>query len=121
MTLAPVHRSSGDDIADRRYAYAAAAFDEGDLHTAFDLAIQTIERATGFAPAYALLGRIEAGRGETEKAIVAFREALALEPDDTMGVRLELARLGALSDEAAITPGYVKALFDQYAAGSIGI
>jgi predicted TPR repeat methyltransferase len=115
MTLQPVRRSTGDDIADRRYAYAAAAFDEGDLHTAFDMTVQTLELAPGFAPAYALLGRIELGRGQREAAIAAFREALALEPEDAMGIGLELARLNALPAGGAMTGGYVKALFDQYA------
>ncbi len=126
MPLAPVHRTSGDDIADRRYAYAAAAFDEGDLQAAFDLAVQTIERAPRFAPAYALLGRVEAARGERDKAVVAFNEALTLEPEDAMGIRLELARLGAgagrCGDRAGLRQGAVRPVclgFDRHLTGAL--
>ena len=66
-------------------------------------------------PAHALLGRAEAASARAEAAVAALREALALEPDDALGVRLDLARLGAIAPEAAITDGYVRALFDDYA------
>ena len=73
--------------ADRRYEYARAAFDEGDLGAAADLARQVLELAPAFAPAHALLGRALAALGERDEAVVALRQALALEPDDALGVR----------------------------------
>ena len=108
-------RSSGDLRADRRYEYARAAFDEGDPRAAADLARQVLELAPHFAAAHALLGRALIAMGEAEAAVVPLQQALALEPDDALGVRLDLARLGRLPPEAAITEGYVRALFDDYA------
>ncbi len=108
-------RTSGDFLADRRYEYARSAFDEGDFEAAADLARQVIELAPDFAPAQAMLGRSAAELGLREEAIAALRRALALEPEDALGVRLDLARLGALAPGEAITNGYVRALFDDYA------
>lgn len=110
-----VSRSSGDLLADRRYAYAEAAWDEGDAAAASDLARQALERAPGYAPAHALLGRAAAAAGRPEEARAALERALALEPDDALGVGVDLARLGALPESEAITAGYVRALFDEYA------
>lgn len=112
---ASTFRSSGDLLADRRYDYARAAFEEGDLVAAADLARQALERAPGFAAALALLGRASLRAGEREEGLAALRRALALEPDDALGVRIDLAQAGALDTEAAITASYVRALFDDYA------
>jgi predicted TPR repeat methyltransferase len=109
------HRSSGDLRADRRYEYARAAFDEKDFEAAADLARQVLELAPDFAAAHALLGRSVAEQGGREEAIGALRKALELEPEDTLGVRLDLARLGALPPDEAMTDAYVRALFDEYA------
>lgn len=109
------HRSSGDLRADRRYEYARAAFDEKDFEAAADLARQVLELAPDFAAAHALLGRSLAERGSREEAVAALRRVLDLEPDDTLGVRLDLARLGALPADEAMTDAYVRALFDEYA------
>jgi predicted TPR repeat methyltransferase len=108
-------RSSGDFRADRRYEYARAAFDERDFEAAADLARQVLELAPDFAAAHALLGRSLAERGAREEAVEALRQALALDPEDELGVRLDLARLGALPPDEAMTDGYVRALFDDYA------
>jgi predicted TPR repeat methyltransferase len=108
-------RSTGDFRADRRYEYARAAFDERDFEAAADLARQVIELAPDFAPAQAMLGRSAAELGLREEAVTALRRALSLEPEDALGVRVDLARLGALAPGEAITDGYVRALFDDYA------
>jgi predicted TPR repeat methyltransferase len=108
-------RSSGDLLADRRFGHAQAAFEAGDHAAAADLAAQVLELVPRFAPAHALLGRARLALGEPEAAIAALRLALAIEPDDALGVGLDLARLGALAAEAAIAPAYVRALFDEYA------
>jgi predicted TPR repeat methyltransferase len=115
MLLPPTFRSSGDVLADRRYEYASAAFDERDFEAAADLARQVLELAPGFAPAHALLGRAAAELGLRDEAVKALRQALTLEPEDVLGVRLDLARLGALPADEAITDSYVRALFDDYA------
>lgn len=111
----PVLRSSGDLMADRRYGYAEAAFGDGDFVAAADLARQALELAPEFAPAQALLGRAQAALGQPEAAVEALRLALAGEPEDPLGLRIDLARLGALPAEEAMTGGYVRALFDEYA------
>ena len=115
MPLHSTVRSSGDYLADRRYEYARAAFDEGDLEAAADLARQALELAPAFAPAHALLGRALSAQGAGVEAVEALRQALTLEPEDVLGVRVDLARLGALAPGEAITDGYVRALFDDYA------
>src|SRR5215203_6026124 len=108
-------RSSGDLLADRRFGHAEAAFAADDHHAAADLAAQVLELVPRFAPAHALLGRARLALGERDAAIAALRRAVAIEPEDALGVGLDLARLGALAPEAAISPGYVRALFDDYA------
>jgi predicted TPR repeat methyltransferase len=115
MPLTSSHRSSGDLLADRRYEYARAAFDEKDFDAAADLARQVLEIAPSFAAAHALLGRAAAEQGEHHEAISALSRTLELEPDDALGVRLDLARLGAVAPDEAISDGYVRALFDDYA------
>ena len=108
-------RSSGDLLADRRYAYAKGAFDDGDFAAAADLARQAVERAPAFAPAHVLLGRALAALGQNEAAVASLGRALELEPDDPLGVRIDLAGLDALPSDTAMTYGYVRALFDDYA------
>ncbi len=115
MPLTSTFRSSGDLIADRRYDYASAAFEERDFEAAADLARQVLELTPGFAAAHALLGRAAAELGLRDEAVDALRKALEIEPEDALGVRLDLAKLGALAADEAITDGYVRALFDDYA------
>lgn len=108
-------RSSGDLLADRRYAWAEAAFAGGDAEAAADLAGQVLERVPGYGPAWLLLGRARAAVPTLRReAAQAFRAALALDPEDSLGARLHLAELGE-TEEEAISPAYVRALFDGYA------
>jgi predicted TPR repeat methyltransferase len=116
MPLTSILRSSGDLLADRRYEYARAAFDEEDFEAAADLARQVLELAPGFAAAHALLGRAAARQGARDEAVAALGQALVLEPEDALGVRLDLAGLGALALDQAISDEYVRALFDDYAS-----
>ncbi|MFL5217120.1 MAG: methyltransferase domain-containing protein [Microvirga sp.] len=113
--MPPLLRSSGDLLADRRFGHAEAAFAAGDHQAAADLAAQVLELVPRFAPAHALLGRARLAMGERDAAIAALRLAVAIEPEDALGVGLDLARLGALAPEEAISQGYVRALFDDYA------
>jgi predicted TPR repeat methyltransferase len=107
--------SSGDVLADRRYDRAKAHAAEGDVATAADLLAQALERAPGFASAWFALGEIRAQGGDRVGAVAAFRAARAADPADRHGAALHLARLGAAEPAAAMTPAYVRALFDQYA------
>ncbi len=115
------HRSSGDLLADRRYRYAEACLAEGDAAACADLAAQAIEITPAYAPAWLLLGRARealfAAGGEPaarDGARAAFEAARRLDPEDTLGAGLHLARLGQ-GEGAALTPAYVRALFDGYA------
>jgi predicted TPR repeat methyltransferase len=109
-----MRRSSGDPIADRRYAYGAAAAAEGDWRTAADVLDQTVEIAPLWAPAWVALGEARERLGEAIAASEAYRAALRLDPEDSLGAGPRLARLSALSP-AALPSAYIRDLFDDYA------
>jgi predicted TPR repeat methyltransferase len=115
MTVPALFLSSGDVLADRRYGRAKAYAAEGDVVAAADLLAQALERAPDFASAWFALGEIRAQQGDRAGAVAAFRAALAADPPDRHGAALHLARLGVGDPAAAMTPGYVRVLFDQYA------
>jgi predicted TPR repeat methyltransferase len=116
---------SGDLLADRRYAYADAALADGDHEAAADLARQTIELAPSFPAAWFLLGRAreaQARRAEgsvaadrRREAVAALEKARALDPEDRLGAGVRLALLDVMPPSAAMSAGYVRALFDEYA------
>ncbi|GJD37159.1 class I SAM-dependent DNA methyltransferase [Methylobacterium aerolatum] len=108
------HRSSGDLLADRRYRYAEACLAEGDAAACADLAGQAIEIAPRFAAAWLLLGRAREALSATADARAAYEAARRLDPADTLGAGLHLARLGD-DGRGALTPAYIRALFDGYA------
>jgi len=113
-------RSSGDLLPDRRYAYAKAAFDEGDWIAAADLARQALELAPDFAVAWFLLGEACGQIASTEpnaleEAVHAFRAARRLDAEDVLGSGLRLALLGAEASGRAMSLAYVRSLFDEYA------
>ncbi|MCJ2094594.1 methyltransferase domain-containing protein [Methylobacterium sp. J-072] len=116
------HHSSGDLLADRRYRYAEACLADHDFSGAADLAEQALEIAPRYAPAWLLLGRAREGlavRGDDPAlraaATRAYACALDIDPDDTLGVRAHLVRLGEGGGLPALSPAYVRALFDGYA------
>ncbi|CCE02743.1 methyltransferase domain-containing protein [Bradyrhizobium sp. STM 3809] len=106
--------SSGDLIADRRYEFARDLQLKGNLAAAAEVMEQAIEVAPNFASAWFELGQIRITLGETDKAIAAFQNARAADPDDRHGAGVRLMQLGAapLSD---MPKAYVQSLFDQYA------
>jgi predicted TPR repeat methyltransferase len=111
----PLFLTSGDLTADRRYAYAQDFLARGDLDAAADLLAQAVERAPGFASAWFALGETRARLGDRCGAVEAFRRARAADAEDRIGAGLRLAQLGAEDLAAAMSPGYVRAIFDQYA------
>jgi predicted TPR repeat methyltransferase len=111
---APLFFSSGDLLADRRYDFARDLQLRGDLAGASDVMAQAVELAPRFASAWFGLGEICELQGRREDAVAAYRKACGTDPVDRHGARLRLMRLGA-EPMAAMTPGYVRALFDQYA------
>lgn len=113
-------QSSGDLLADRRYAYARSALDEGDWAAAADLARQALELAPDFTIAWFLLGEareqmIATEPAAREEALAAFAAARRLDPDDVLGAGIRLALLGAENPERAMSAGYVRSVFDEYA------
>lgn len=116
MNPATLFLSSGDVLADRRYERAKAYAAEGDHAAAADLLMQALERAPAFASAWFALGELRSQRGDVASAVEAFRGAVTADPTDRHGAALQLARLGAADPAAAMTPAYVRSLFDQYAA-----
>src|ERR1043166_5870871 len=115
MKPAALFLSSGDVLADARYERAKAYAAEGDRAAAADLLMRGVGRAPRFASAWFALGEIRAEGGDRAGAVEAFRAALTADPRDRHGAALMLARLGAADPPAAMTPGYLRSLFDQYA------
>jgi predicted TPR repeat methyltransferase len=111
---APLTQSSGDLIADRRFAIAQELLARGDLLGAADLLAQAIEAAPRFASAWFALGELRDGLGQRDAAIAAFQQVCALDAEDRLGAGLHLVRLGALA-AGDMPAAYVRTLFDQYA------
>lgn len=111
----PRFRSSGDLTADRRYDYALALLKEGDALAAADLIEQALELAPSWVVGWFTLGTARAEAGNTEGAIAALSKALALDPTDSLGSHLHLARLGAAEPPRETAIAYVRDLFDDYA------
>jgi predicted TPR repeat methyltransferase len=108
-------RTSGDLAADRRYAWAVAALDEGDAAGAADLLRQALELAPAWPPAWLALGDACRRVGDTAEAAVAWRRCLALDPADRLGAGPRLAEAGVAPSAGAISVAYVARLFDGYA------
>jgi predicted TPR repeat methyltransferase len=113
--VTPIFASSGNLIADRRYAFGRELVSRGDLAAAADLFAQAAEAEPAFAAAWFALGETAAKLGDREGAVSAFERALALDPQDRSGAALHLARLGAADPAQAMSRAYVETLFDQYA------
>jgi predicted TPR repeat methyltransferase len=61
------------------------------------------------------LGEALAEAGRKDAAIAAFRHYLHLDPADSMGGAVQLALLGADAIPEAMTPAFIRRLFDNYA------
>ena len=107
--------SSGDPVLDRRLDWARAFLEEGDAAAAAELLAETVADAAHFAAGWFLLGEARLALADTAGAAEAFGRARALDPDDALGAGLRLARLGAAPTGEAMSPAYVRTLFDQYA------
>jgi predicted TPR repeat methyltransferase len=111
----PTFASSGNLIADRRYAFGRELASRGDLAAAADLFAQAAEAEPAFAAAWFALGEASAKLGDHAGAVAAFDRALALDPQDRWGAALHLAQLGAADPAQAMSSAHVRTLFDQYA------
>lgn len=114
MTV-PLFITSGDMLADRRFALARDYAADGDLAAAADLYAQATELAPGFASAWFALGEVREKLSDPVGARVAFAQAQAADPEDRHGAALHLARLGAADPATKELHTYVRTLFDQYA------
>jgi predicted TPR repeat methyltransferase len=112
---APLFQSSGDMIADRRFAIAQDLLARDDLAGAADLLVQAIEAAPRFVSAWFALGEVREKLGGCDAAIAAFQQVCALDAEDRLGAGLHLVRLGALAP-GDMPSAYVRTLFDQYAS-----
>jgi predicted TPR repeat methyltransferase len=107
--------SSGDQRLDRRYAWAEAALKNGDAPGAIEILDQTLAENYGFTAAWHLYGLAQEALGHNEEAATAWRQCLDLDPNDHVGAKLDLARIGALAAEQATSENFSGTLFDGYA------
>lgn len=113
--LSALFLSSGDPTLDRRHEWARGLIERGEAEAAVGLLTETLERAPGFIAGWFLLGEACEITGERDGAANAFRRVLALDPADRLGAGVRLARLGECKMMRAMSPAYVRNLFDQYA------
>jgi predicted TPR repeat methyltransferase len=113
MTRDPL--AAGDLIAERRFAYAKAAADEGDLTAAAELFEQALERAPNWSAAWFALGETREKLDDLQAAAQAFRETLVADPTDAQGAMARLALIGGGETPGALPEAYVARLFDDYA------
>jgi predicted TPR repeat methyltransferase len=107
--------SSGDLIADRRFAWALASRQQGDITAALDLLHAALELTPNWAPAWFELGCCHEALHNTPQALEAFQKAINCDPDDSVGASLHYARLSGAPAPAQAPHAYVRALFDDYA------
>jgi predicted TPR repeat methyltransferase len=112
----PHFRSSGNLTADRRYDYAAALLKDGDAAAAAELLEQALELEPAWTVGWFTLGGARLEAGDQSGAIAALREVTRLDPHDSLGAGLHLARLGAAGTPRETATAYVRDLFDDYAS-----
>ena len=107
--------ASGDPLAERRFAYARTAADQGDFRAAAEVLEQALERAPDWAAAWFALGEARERLGEIDSAASAFRSTLGADPADSQGAAVRLALIGRGDAPPSLPAAYVARLFDQYA------
>jgi predicted TPR repeat methyltransferase len=113
--MQPLQLSSGDIVADRRASYAEMLFEAGDLSAASELMHETLSLVPRWVAGWFRLGEMLAQADRPAEAADAWREVLRLDPDDRLGASLQLGLAGFAEGIDAPPPGFVEALFDQYA------
>lgn len=108
-------RSSGDPIADRRADYAEMLFADGKHAAAAELMLGAMELAPHWVLGWFRLGEFHEAAGQVAQAVLAWRMALRLDPDDRPGAGLKLHLVGAAPPPDAPPSAFVEALFDEYA------
>lgn len=113
--LSALFLSSGDPTLDRRHEWARGLIERGEAEAAVALLTETLSQAPGFIAGWFLLGEASEMTSNRESAVKAFRRVLAFDPSDRLGAGVRLARLGERKPLRAMSPAYVRNLFDQYA------
>ncbi|NBC31742.1 MAG: methyltransferase domain-containing protein [Alphaproteobacteria bacterium] len=114
-TLQPFPPSCGVPLADRRFVFALQLLERGDGEAAIDLILQAEELAPDWPPFPFRRGELLMAAGRRDEAVAAFKRCLQRDAADRLGAVIKLALLGAVPDPPQLPPGYVAALFDQYA------
>lgn len=108
-------RTSGDLLADRRFAYAEALLAEGDIAAAADLLRQVLERTPRWVPALMALGAALDRSGDRAGSEAAFAAAAVHDPSGIFGAGLHASRLRGDRSAPDLPAAYVAALFNDYA------
>ncbi|MEP9366036.1 methyltransferase domain-containing protein [Xanthobacter sp. VNH20] len=114
MSIVPIPLS-GDPALHRRLDWARAYLDGGEGKVAAEMLADLVEEAPHFLAGWFLLGEAREAAGDAAGAIFAYEEALTRDEADVLGAGLRLARLGARGPGGAMSPAFVRTLFDQYA------
>jgi predicted TPR repeat methyltransferase len=109
-----LNQTSGDLIADRRFAWAKASAEAGDHAGAADLLEQIVAMVPRWAPAWAALAEARERLGDVAAATKAWQTAALCDNTSHLGAALRLARLRG-ETPSTVPHGYVAALFDDYA------
>ena len=115
VLLKPLRRMSGNLTADRRADYAEMLFGSGEHRAAAEVMLGAVELAPDWALGWFRLGEMQEAAGALGEAVVAWRMALTIDPDDRTGSALKLQLAGAAPRRDAPPSAFVEALFDQYA------
>ncbi len=107
---------SGDARVDRRFDYARDYAAQGDYAAALDIIAQCLELTPQWPPLHFYAGEYYQAQGNKSAAIEAYKNCLRLDAGDQLGASLRLTLLGAIEPPDHFREGYVRALFDQYAA-----
>lgn len=113
--LSSLFLSSGDPTLDRRHEWARGLIERGEAEAAAGLLTETLNHAPGFIAGWFLLGEVSEMTSDRDGAAKAYRRVLVLDPADRLGAGIRLARLGERKPLHAMSPAYVRNLFDQYA------
>lgn len=105
---------SGDIRADRRYEYARAMADSGDVKDAIEVLEQTLELAPHWPVLPFTLGECHEMLGQWQQAEDWYKKTLEADPEDHLGATTKIALLGR-TPSGDLPAAFIKSLFDQYA------
>jgi predicted TPR repeat methyltransferase len=113
--MLPLLLSSGDLLADRRASYAEMLLSAGDHAAAAELMRTALDLTPAWPAGWYRLGEMLWEAERQADAADCWREALRLDPNDSLGASLRLGLAGAMPEPDRPSTAFVEALFDQYA------